>query len=283
MAKEPITMFKLFWVELTKRRTAIIGWGLGLFAYAAMIMALTPELTAQFGMMDLASISIYAAMGITGDFATVSSLLSMYIPFMGLMTAVYALITGTNALSGDEESGTLENMLTLPLPRYRIVIAKALAVSVALAIILFISFLGYAIAFLAIQDQIDSPLTLNDLFLGSMEAWPLCFAFAMLGMLFGAFLPRRIHALMLGLIVLIASYFINNLANIIDMLESIRPIALFHYYSGGAVLTEGIVVNDMLVLVGVGLVALLLTLLSFQHRDVTVGQWPWQRRQIADG
>ena len=275
-------MFNLFWVELTKRRTAIIGWGLGLFAYAAMIMALAPELTAQFSMFDLESISIYAAMGITGAIDSVSSLLSMYIPFMGLMTAVYALITGANALAGDEESGTLENMLALPLPRHRIVIAKALAVSVALAIILFIAFLGYAIAFLTIQSQLDSPLTLNDLFLGTMEAWPLCFAFAMLGMLFGAFLPRRMHALTLGLVVLIASYFINNLANIIDVLESIRPIALFHYYSGGAVLNEGVVVGDMLVLVGVGLVALLLTLFSFRRRDVTVGQWPWQRRQIEE-
>jgi hypothetical protein len=38
-------------------------------------------------------------------------------------------------------------------------------------------------------------------------------------------------------------------------------------------------VNNSLVLVGIGLVALLLALISFQRRDITVGQWPWQRRR----
>ncbi len=272
-------MFRLFWVELVKRRVAIFGWGLGLAAYGAMVTAIAPELASQLGAIDLQSIAIYAAMGITTNIDSALSMLSMYIPFMGLMAAAYALIAGVNALAGEEENGTLENVLAMPLRRRRIVIAKAWALAVAVALVLFIAFLGYAVAFLAIQDQLESSITLEKLLLGSLEPWPLCFAFAMLGMLLGAFLPRRMHALMIGLIILIAAYFINNLAAISPSLETLQPFSPFYYYGAGAALTDSPDVNNILILLGIGLGALLLALISFQRRDVTVGQWPWQRRR----
>ena len=38
--------------------------------------------------------------------------------------------------------------------------------------------------------------------------------------------------------------------------------------------------NDVLVLLGVALVAFSLGLVFFQRRNITVGVWPWQRGKI---
>jgi ABC-2 type transport system permease protein len=38
--------------------------------------------------------------------------------------------------------------------------------------------------------------------------------------------------------------------------------------------------SDVLILLGVSLVAFLLAVVFFQRRDITVGAWPWQRGKI---
>lgn len=274
-------MLRLIWVEVSKRRAAILGWGIGLAAYAALILAIAPELADQFSALDLGSLAIYQAMGVTGQIDSVVSLLSLYLPFMGLMAGIYAMIAGVNALAGEEEKGTLENVLAMPLPRWKVVVAKAVAISLALALVLLLTFAGFALVYLAVESQLDSDVTLVDLLVASAEAWPICFAFAMSGMLLGAYLPRRSIALLVGFVLLAAAYFINNLAGITEALEPVQTFSVFNYYSGGSVLTDGVVVEDVLLLVAVGFVALLLTLIAFQRRDVTVGQWPWQRRRVS--
>jgi hypothetical protein len=40
--------------------------------------------------------------------------------------------------------------------------------------------------------------------------------------------------------------------------------------------------QDTLILLAAGVAGLILALLFFQLRDVTVGAWPWQRAQIPD-
>ena len=157
-----------------------------------MVTAIAPELASQLGAIDLQSIAIYAAMGITTNIDSALSMLSMYIPFMGLMAAAYALIAGVNALAGEEKNGTLENVLAMPLRRRRIVIAKAWALAVAVAS----SFHRLSGLRCRISRHSGSTRIVHHarkLLLGSLEPWPLCFAFAMLGMLLGAFLPRRIR------------------------------------------------------------------------------------------
>ncbi len=270
-------MFNLLVAELKKRGTAVIGWGIGIGAYLAMIMAMSPDLAPQFANLDLASIPIYKAFGMTENFISIASLVAIYVSFLGLTIAVYAVITGANALAGEEEDGTLETLLALPLARWQIVLMKIVAMAIALLIVLLIAHLGYLIVFPSVQADLEGQINMTNLLWSTLEAWPLAFMFAMLTLFMGAYLPRRNHAMGVGLTVLLGGYLFNNLAQQAGPLQDLRPFFPFYYNLGGKVLTDGVDWGKAGVLVGAGIVFALLALLSFQRRDVTVGAWPWAR------
>lgn len=271
-------MLNLLWVELKKRATAVVGWGIGIGAYLALILAVSPELAPMFGDIDLSSIPIYQMFGISEDTVmSIAGLVAVYVSFIGLTIAVYGVITGANALAGEEDDGTLETLLALPLARWQIVVAKALAIALSILAVLVIAFLGYLFVFPSVEAEIGGEFGLFELFLSTVESWSLAFMFAMFALFMGAYLPRRSHAMSAALAVLIGSYLFNNLAQQAGPLKELRQFLPFYYSVGGEVLSNGLDWGKMAVLTGAGLLFFVLALLSFQRRNVTVGAWPWVR------
>ncbi len=116
-----------------------------------------------------------------------------------------------------------------------------------------------------------------------MSGLPLVWAFTMLGLFFGSLLPNRRTALLAALLIFMMGYFGKNMVGMLDSLEPLEPLFLFSYFdSSSALFTEGVNGGDVAVLLGVTAVGYLLAWLSFQRRDVTVGNWPWQRVRLSE-
>ena len=271
-------MFRLLIQELKFRRGAILGWGLGLCFFPLVYVGIYPSVAEE--MSAFADLEIYQAMGVSlGTFADwVASILVVFLP---LIAAIYAIINGTSTLAGEEEDGRLEMLVTLPLPRWQIVTAKALAFTISsLVIYLVVSLVSWGV-FEAIKDQIETSLVGQDMLMGVMSGWPLVFAMGMLALFLAAFCSRRRIASMIAAAVLVISYFGSNLAASTPVLEPFEPFFLFTYLDGaGESFTAGQATGDILVLLGIGLVAFLLAVLFFQRRRLTVGAWPWQRGRV---
>ncbi len=271
-------MFRLLIQELKFRRGAILGWGLGLCFFPLVYVGIYPSVAEE--MSAFAELEIYQAMGMTlGTFADwVASILVVFLP---LIAAIYAIINGTGTLAGEEEDGRLEMLVTLPLPRWQIVTAKALAFTIySLVIYLVVSLVSWGV-FEAIKDQIETRLVGQDMLMGVMSGWPLVFAMGMLSLFLAAFCSRRRIASMIAAAILVISYFGSNLAASTPVLEPFEPFFLFTYIDGaGEAFTAGQATGDILVLLGIGLVAFLLAVLFFQRRRLTVGAWPWQRGRV---
>jgi ABC-2 type transport system permease protein len=274
-------MFRLLWQEILFRRNAIIGWGLGLCFFPIVYISVYPSAAEE--MRSLADLEIYQAMGVNlGTFEDfVGSTVILFVP---ILASVYALINGTGSLAGEEEDGRLEILITLPLKRWQVLTVKAIALSIALFVILLIVSLVSALVFSAVESQVETEMNAAGMITGLLSTWPLTFAFAMISMFLATFCSRRRVAALIATAILILSYFGSNLAGMVSSLESLKPIFLHNYLDAtGASLTEGQQVNDMLVLLAVGLVAYALALFFFQRRDITVGAWPWQRGKMPAG
>jgi ABC-2 type transport system permease protein len=272
-------MFRLLWQELIFRRNAIIGWGLGLCFFPIVYIGIYPSVADQ--MAGFADLEIYKAMGMSlGTFADwVGSIL---IVFMPLIASIYGIINGTGTLAGEEEDGRLEMIVTLPLPRWQIVTAKALALTISTIIIYMIVSIVSFIVFQAIESQIETELTGLDMVTAVLSALPLVFAMAMIGMCLAAFCSSRRVAAMISAAILVISYFGNNLAGSTSALEPFEPFFLFTYLdASGKAVIEGQQAGDMLVLISIGVVAFALAVFFFQRRNLTVGAWPWQRAQVS--
>jgi ABC-2 type transport system permease protein len=268
-------MRNLVLYEIGSRWKAILGWSVGLIGFGALYISVYPEVEQQ--MVGLADLAIYEAMGINLDSfaAYVGSVVLLFIP---LLLGIYAITSSTRTLAGEEEDGTLELLMARPLRRSRIVLAKAIALGVALLAILLVAAAGNAAVLAMIRQGYETSITPGRLFLALLSGWPIVMAVAMIGLFLGAFVPTRRTASMTTAFVFIAGYFVENISAMVPSLEFLKPASLFTYYdSSAAALTDGAEAADVLVLGAVALVALLLALISFAHRNVTVGEWPWRR------
>ena len=276
-------MLRLLLQELRFRRGAIIGWGLGLCFFPVVYVGLYPSFADQMAnFQEILDLAIYQAMGISmaGFESYVASTVTNLIP---IILAVYAVINGTGTLAGEEDNGRLEMIVALPTPRWQIVAVKAVALGVALALILAITSAGASLTLLAIGGGVETNVSALDLFLSLMASWPLVMAVGMISLFLGAFSPSRRVASMIALVVVVASYLGSNLTGMITSLESIEWLFLFHFYEATAeALESGQQVGNVLILLGVAVVAFGLAVLFFQIRDVTVGAWPWQRGRIPE-
>jgi ABC-2 type transport system permease protein len=231
---------------------------------------------------DIENIAIYQAMGI-GSMNTLEGYASStIIQFIPILLGIYALINGTATLAGEEDNGTLEMMVAMPLARWQIVTIKAIAMIIATLLIALMAALGAVGVFLAIEGQIETTMTAADLFWAVMSGWPLALALMMISFFLGAYLPSRRIASVVATLVFIVSYFGNSVANLTEQLEPLRPIFLFSYLNvSPQIFTEGVNWGDIAALLAVSVVFFVLALLSFQRRNITVGAWPWQRARVS--
>lgn len=271
-------MLRLFWQELKFRRNAILGWSLGLCFFPLVYIAIYPSVASE--MAGLADLEIYKALGMSlGTFQDwVGSIL---IVFMPLVASIYAVINGTGTLAGEEEDGRLEMIVTLPLPRWQIVTAKAVALMISAVIMFLVVATVSVFVFQSIESQIETDMAAMDLFSAVMSAYPLVFAVGMIGMFLAAFAPSRRVAGTIAAVILTVSYFGNNLAGSTPVLEPFEPFFLFTYLEGtGKAVMEGQQAGNLLTLTAIGLVSFALAVFFFQRRNLTVGVWPWQRAKV---
>ncbi len=268
-------MLSLLRHELISRWGAVLGWGSGLSCLGVMNLAIYPEIAEKIGV--LADISIYQTMGVdVGSFEGIiaSSVILNFVVMLG----IYVIVSSSDTLSGEEDRGTLELVVTMPLRRWHIVTTKSIALALVTLEILVLAGICSVIALIWMKNSITVDVTSSQLFIAILSCWPITMAILMIGLFFSAFLPNRRIASIATTVVFVASYLGEMLAQSVDSLDVIRPIFLFHYFDTSANLfLEGVQFNDVAILFGIAMVFFALTLISFQRRDITVAQWPWQR------
>jgi len=274
-------MFNLLKHEIRSRWRAILGWGFGLILYGAVYISIFPgRLFEQ--LKFLKDLSIYKLVGIQlGSFeGYMASIVLVYIP---ILLVIYCIIASTSTLAGEEDNGTLELIVTMPLSRWQILTAKAIALSVAALFIMIIASIGNAFILAVIKINTPINVTPFGLFTALMSSLPLALGFIMIGLFLGAILPNRRLSATAMTIFFIASFFGENIAGMVKSLEPIKYFSLFNYYNTTeTIFTDGAQLSDTIILLGIAAVFFVLASIFFKRRNITVGAWPWQRGKITD-
>ena len=261
--------------EILSRWGAVLGWGIGLGLYGVMYVAIYPQIGEQ--MKAVADIPLYQAMGI--DMHSFEGYMaSSLVGIIPIILAIYVIMTSAATLAGEDDKGTLELIVTMPLKRWQIVTMKATALVVVTFLILAIAGLCSAIALSWVKNSYAVDVTAAQFFMAILSGWPITLAFLMIGLFFSAYCPNQATASMAATVVFLVSYFGEILAGSVESLDAIKPFFLFYYFDSSAELfSKGVQARDVAILLGVAAVFFVLALLSFERRDITVGQWPWQR------
>ena len=260
----------VFLKTLRDGRRSLLWWGIGLVALTSLTVAFypafsdAPDFEELFEQMPEALGRMFA--GEFTDLTSPEGFLNSQLFFfvVPLMFVIFAVLGGSAAIAGEEGAGTLSLLLTSPTPRWRVVVHKFGAVSVATLLLALLLWVGLAAGALAVSMDIS--------LLGLAAAST---STALLGIAFGAF------ALALGCItgarglsagaasaVAIAAYFLNALAPLSDALTPLQRLSPFYYFVGADPLTNGLNALHVSVLLGLTAAALGVALLAFERRDL---------------
>lgn len=271
-------MLSLFLFELRIRMGAIIGWGLGLSAFAFIYLPFYPSVYDQFSQFDFEGIALYQALG-NFDMASFEGYFaSTVLQFFAVIFAIFAVTNGTATLAGEEDAGTLELIAAMPLARWQVVVAKALAMIVATAAILVFSGFFVMAGVALVGGQVEIAIKPLDAIPAIWNAAPITICFLMINLFLGAWLPNRRIAATVGTVIVVFSYFGTNLSGMINSLEPLGPLLPFYYYNASAeIFDTGIAWGDAGTLLAAAAFFLGLAVLAFRRRNLTVGAWFWQR------
>jgi ABC-2 type transport system permease protein len=272
-------MWNLFKHELFSRKIAIVGWGIGLALFSAIYIGVYPAMADQ--MAAFAEVEIYKSLGFDmGSFA--GYIASVVVGIMPVILGVFVIMLSTGTLAGEEDNGTLELIVAMPLPRWQVVAMKSAALAVVLLLVVGIMAAGASLILAMVAGVTEVDVTPMQLFGALVATFPMMLAFFSIGLFLGTVMPNRRSAVAVMAFLFIGSFLIKSVSGFVTSLDAIKGLSLFSYVNTTAsTFSEGFNFGNTLILLGVAAVFFALSVWGFQGRNVTVGQWIWQRKNAA--
>lgn len=253
-------------------RRSLAWWSLGLVGMVALEISVYPTVRDDSGFSELTENypeffkELFSFGGSEFDFTSAAGylgieLFSLIIP---LLLIIAAVATGARAIAGEEEQGTLDLLLSLPITRRRVAAEKLAAMAlevVALGVVLLIAL------WIGVR-AVDMTVSLAHLAAGVIGAAALAVGFGAIALLVGAATGSRSAAIGVASALAVASYLVNSLAGLVSQLEPVQRLTPFYHYTAPDSLRDGISWPHLGALVLVIVVASAAALLLVDRRDL---------------
>ena len=258
--------------SLRDLRRGFAWWALGLAGMVAMQVSVYPTVRDDSGFADLTENYPEVLQDLFGfgaeqfDYTSAAGylgieLFSLVVP---LLLIIAAVATGAGAIAGEEDRGTLELLLSMPLGRRRVTAEKLLAMAaeiVALGVVLLLAlWIGVLV--------IDMGLSFTHLAAAATGAVLLAVGFGAIALLVGAATGSRGAAVGVSAALAVAAYLINSLAALVSQLEGVQKLTPFYHYEAPDPLRQGFSAGHLAVLLAIAAGAAVAALLVVDRRDI---------------
>jgi len=263
----------IFFETLRRRKWTLLYWILGVALMAVYIVVVIPDVKTITQYNNLLKTMPPVLLNLLGTDITA---LASPAGFLGytlfgwliLVLATYGVIYGLDITANDEDSGRLDMLLSLPIPRWRIVLEKYLAytVGVVLIVLATIATLLWGIT----SSPALASVNAGQVIMACVNFIPATLLVLAITALIATILRRRDAAVAVAALFVVASWLIDTIGRAAPSVDGLRAISFLKYYNGANVIVNGAVPLDMLGLLGVALIALLGTVWFFNRRDIGV-------------
>lgn len=263
----------VFLKTLRDQRRSQAWWSVGAGILVAVMVGFYPTIEGIEGLQELVDqypdglMAMFGASDLAG-FSTPAGYLNaeLFGLMLPMLVAVFAIGRGSGAIAGEERHGTMELLLSQPIPRTRLLLEKYAALTVS--IVELASFVWVVLVVGALLVGMD---------IGVVRLAEMCLSLALLGLAFGsvafavgAYTGRHGLSIAVGASVVAAGWVLNTLSLMAEVLEPTRWLSLQHYYNGESPLLYGLNPAHAGALLAVSLVCLAVAHAGFLRRDVRV-------------
>ncbi len=237
---------------------------LGMVVVVLMVGALFPAIGDSIGKLNLPK-GVATLLG-GADYGTLtgwmrSEIGAVYGP---LLVAYVGISIATTSTAGEEEAGILALTLAHPVQRTSLVLAKATAVAIGVAVVALATFAGLAagvaIAGGGIETRNLGALALQLAFFG----W----AVGALALAVATSTGRRGLASGVAAAFAVFGFLVNGFAPLVGALGWLKYSSLFYYYEAHDPITNGVDAGHLAVLAAAAIVLTALAVLGLRQRDL---------------
>ncbi len=262
-------MFRsVFSKTLWDQRHGLAGWSIGTALTVVVMAAIWPS----FSKMDLTSMlsqypetlkKIFNITSMTtGTGYMNAELFSLMLPAIFI---VFAVARGARLIAGEEEDGTLELLVTMPLSRRLVLMEKSAALTVSVGVLAIVLFASTWLASLAFGLGISGVAAFD----GALAMFLIGLEFGLVALCLSAGTGRRGLATGITAGIAGASYLLYLIAQLIDSLRPLRVLSPFYQATTQGPLGPS-VPPIMWVMLAVGILALAASVPIFERRDLAI-------------
>lgn len=229
--------------------------------YVAMMAATGDEYVSLLADMPEFMANVYGEHGGTAAGLAMSGIYTLMAP---LVLLTYAIGLGASAAVGEEEARTLPLLLSSPLRRRRILLAKTGVATGGVVLIVILTWLGAA----GLSALFGMDLTELNVAGASVQLLGMVFFFGALALGISAWRGSSAMGIGLAAGLAVLSYFVTTMMPVVEDLAELARFTPWYLYTGAHPLSRGI--DPALLLIGVALAAALLVLgmLALDRRDL---------------
>lgn len=258
-------------------RGQIIGFSLTTFLLALLVLWLYPPYRDAFASLDLPPV-LRKVMGEEAPVGSFEQFLAQeFFTWVPIVLIVYAIISATGTLAGEEGAGTLDILIAQPVKRHRVVLEKAAGLTLGLTVATLASLPGFLIG----AGIAGLGARLGDIFPAVINMLPLVFLFLAFSLWASAALPTRGAAAAVTIGVVVGMYFFNVIGAAVQDVDFLRRLSPFYWADAAHVLMHGFDWARAGGLFSIAGLFLLLALWSFGRREVVSGTREWSLRSIV--
>lgn len=258
----------VFAKQLYDRRWFIIGWFIGL-AFLAWFIGVFYGSFGQSQALNeqLKSLppELQALVGTTDSYSTVPGYYGTQIfsQTMLMLSAVLGIMLGTS-LAAEEEAGTLQTLLAMPISRTKVLLSKWLAAVIILAIVVAGLVPGIAASLVQQGLSLDNWKLTQAL----INVWMFCVFFLSLTFAVGAVWGRKAWAIAISSVVGVSGYLLFIMSAGVKSLKAYERLSVYFYYGTDNILEKGVVWWRFSSLVIASIVLVIVAGVVFARRNI---------------
>ncbi|PWI48802.1 hypothetical protein CEE45_04395 [Candidatus Heimdallarchaeota archaeon B3_Heim] len=273
-------MFEIYTKQLRKKWFSWSAISFVTAVFSFLMVAIWPSFEPYVeSLQEMMELPIYQALlGEGVGLTSLESLLTMElfiisdIFFMGLI-----LLFGVQCITREADSGSLDFMLSFPVPRWRFLLEKVFAfITITLSYPIF-TFAAAILASVIIPGIKFNPRGLEAYFLGLLSRWILYLSLTCIVILISVVFMDTGKTLGFGGLLLGGSYILKTIAGLLRMADpamaDMLQLTSFYYYLDGIKIVDDIIkvgygaypFGQVIFIIIIGVVSLLLALLIFDN------------------
>lgn len=263
----------IFNETLRRNWRGMIFWGLAIGFLGFIITIIIPNVGMLKQLENLMNTmpGIVKALGMedAAQMATPDGFISAgYFGRVILILAVYCVLAGLNITVNEEDAGIMDMLLSLPLPRWRIILEKFTAYVLMMVVIVSMGFVGIYLSGVSSTIHVDT----GKLIVGSINLLPSMLVMLAITTFSGTLFRRKNLATAAAAFAIIGSYVLDFISSAASEspIAKLRAISFFTYYDNAHVMQNGLNIGSVILLLGVTVILVTASVWTFQRRDIGI-------------